>query len=162
MELFYALGLFIFVLVYYADPKAIRFDKEQYLRYVQIIAIGSAAAIGINYLLGRVPPLSSLSFGSLLLVGWEDLVFSLVPIYYSRKFLSPKIATIITVVASLCFGLGHIYINIPWAIITCFYPFFFSYKIGKDYGYGTVIATHVTYDVSVFGVATVLGYLGSL
>jgi hypothetical protein len=161
MELYWSLGIVIFIFTYLLDPKVLRFDKDTHFRFARLILVSSAAAIVLNSLIGRFPPLPSLSFGTLLLVGWEDLVFSLLPIYYGRKVLHPHISAIVTIFVSIMFGLGHLYQGELWALLTCFYPFYFSYKLGKKHGYGTVMAIHVTYDVAVYTMVYVLGILRS-
>lgn len=163
MELFWLIGAVIFITVYLFDRKVLKLDKSIVWHFTQVILIGSAAAIVLNGLIGRFPPLPDhLGFGSLLMVGWEDLVFSLLPIYYGRKYLHPRIATILTIIASLAFGLGHIYQGYFWALITCFYPYFISYKCGRKYGYGTIMALHVIYDVSVVAIVYILNFIGKI
>lgn len=162
MELFWLIGAVIFLFVYLLDRKVLAFDKDVYLRYAKYIALCSAAAIVINTILGRFPPLPTLSFGTLLMVGWEDLLFSLLLIYYPMRFFHPVFSVPLAIVASLAFGLGHIYQGLLWAVVTCFYPFYISYRGGKKYGYGTVICLHVSYDVSVYLVLVVLNYVKNL
>ena len=160
MELFWLLGAIIFLFAYKAEPGLFRFDYKFYFRFVKTLLIGSAIAIVVNSILGRFPPLPQLGFGSLFLVGWEDLFFSVALIYFPHKYFVPKIAIPLAISASLLFGLGHTYQGSLWAIITCFYPYFFSYKIGKSRGYSTVMAMHVTYDIIIRSIVFALYFLG--
>lgn len=144
MELFYFIGAVIFLLAYKYDREVLRFDFTEYKHYTTYIVLASIVALVSRFLLGVFPPTPHMSYGRLFLVGWEDLVFSLIPIYYAQKYLNPKISTIIAIVASLLFALGHTYQGYLWAFVTAFYPFYFSYKYGKKNGYGTVMALHVT------------------
>lgn len=159
MELFYFIGAVIFLLVYKYDREVLRFNFTEYKHYTTIILIGSLFAIASRYILGVFPPAPHLDYGRLFLVPWEDLVFSVALIYYPRKYLNPKISTIIGIITSVLFGLGHVYQGYLWAFVTCFYPFYFSYRYGKKEGYGTVIALHVTYDVCVHTVFVILAQL---
>jgi hypothetical protein len=159
MELFWLTGLFIFISVFALDRKVIAFNLQFYLRGLKIITIAVTAGILIRLLLGVIPPAPEATFGHLFAVGWEDMVFSVVPIYYARKFLHHKLALVSTILASLLFAAGHIYISYDWAAITTLYPFFISYKIGRKYGYGTSIALHVTYDLAVTSAPIILTQL---
>lgn len=158
MELFYFIGAVIFLLAYKYDREVLRFDFTEYKHYTTYIVLASIVALVSRFLLGVFPPTPHMSYGRLLMVPWEDLVFSVALIYYPRKFLHPKIALISTIISSILFGCGHLYQNIPWAILTCFYPFYFSYKLGIKKGYGTVFALHVTYDIAIHTVFIILYY----
>lgn len=160
MEVFWLIGGLIFLAVYILDRKVLRFDSEVYLHYTKWILVGFATALVIRPLLGVFPPAPTGSFGGLLMVWWEDLLFSLLPIYYARKYFHPKVALITTILASILFALGHAYQSWSWAFITAFYPYYFSYNSGKKYGYGTVMALHITYDVVVRILQLLLFYIG--
>jgi membrane protease YdiL (CAAX protease family) len=161
MEYFYLAAGLILLLAKSFAPEVLKFDKEYYLNICKCLCIGFAASIVVNVAIGRFPPLPhNLGFG-LFAVGWEDCVFSLLPIYLSHKFLPKWAAWTTTVIASLLFGLGHIYQSYLWGFITCFYPYFFSYRVGKEKGYLTVIGCHVTYDVFVSGIVLLLHNIGA-
>ena len=162
MELFWLISGFVLLFVYLFDRKVLRFSSEQYFCFFKIMLIGSALSIVLHLSFGSYPPLPLVSFGTLLLVGWEDVLFSLLPIYYGRKILHPRISTILTFIAAISFGLGHIYQGGFWTLITCFYPFYVSYHIGKRHGYGTTIALHVTYDIIVVSTVYIINTIGSI
>lgn len=160
MELFWLAGLIIFVAVYCLDRKVLKFDSEYYIYVTKLLVLLSVLSFVVRFTLGVFPPTPNHNYGHLLLVGWEDLVFSLLPIYYGRKYLHPKISTIVTVIASILFGLGHAYQGWFPVILLSFAPYFYSYKIGKKYGYGTSMALHVTYDVLIHTSTLLLAQLG--
>lgn len=159
MELFWLIGSLILILVYLFDRKVLSFDYEYYSHYTKWILIASAIAIVVRYILGVFPPTPNLGFGTLLMVWWEDLVFSCLPIYYGKKYLHRYISTPLTIVASLAFAAGHLDQGLFWAFITLFYPLYISFHIGKRHGYGTAMALHVTYDILIYIVTITLGIL---
>lgn len=161
MEVVWLISAIVAVLVYRKDKNIFRFDKSYYFHFLYIITIASATSLVLRYLLGAFPPVPELRFGYLLMVGWEDILFSLLPIYLARKYLSENAAMFTTLLASALFALGHKYQSDLWAFITLFYPFFFSYLIGRKHGYGTVIICHVTYDLIVHGTTWLLFILGA-
>lgn len=153
---YYFLAIIVLALVFVTDRQSLSFDPAKYTRFLKVILLGAALGTLARYLHGSFPTSASHSLSTILMVGWEDVLFSLLPIYYGIKFLPRHISTIITVLASLAFGASHLYIGPEWALVTCFYPYFFAYKIGAKFGYGTVIATHVTYDLVVVAAQALL------
>jgi len=87
------------------------------------------------------------SFKHFVWVFWEDAFFAM-PIYYVKDHLKlPKSVWIPVVVGlSLTFGSIHLAYGFTWAAIVCVYPYIFSYKFSKLYGFGTVMACHIIYD----------------
>lgn len=161
MELFWLIGAIVLLFVWIFDGKVLKFDFEYYKHITKILLLGSAVALVVRSLFGVFPPAPNLSFGILLMVWWEDVMFSLLPIYYARKYLNSKISTILAIIASLAFAYGHLYQGALWAVITLLYPFYISYSIGKKHGYGTVMALHITYDVMVYSTMYLLAQMGA-
>lgn len=159
MELFWLIGLVILLVVFIFDRKVLAFDLPFFKHWFKIITISSAIAIVVRFILGVTPHTPDLSFGTLLLVGWEDLFFSVLLIYYPQKYLHRYIATPLAIISSLLFASGHLYQGTLWAAITVIYPYFISYRVGRKYGYGTAMALHATYDISVSLVPVILGVL---
>lgn len=162
MEYFWLLGALILLLAKSVAPEVLKFDKKWYFEFLQLMLYGFVASIVVNVVIGRFPPLPhNLGFG-ILMVWWEDLAFSLLPIYLAHKYLRNKyLIMTITVITSLLFGLGHVYQGYFWAAITTLYPYFFSYRVGKAKGYLTVMLAHVTYDVVVSTIAIILYIIGA-
>lgn len=85
--------------------------------------------------------------GSTLFVFWEDVWF-VMPIAFIMRKIFPthkKIATLLIVLISVIFGMGHLYQGYMAAVLAL-YPFFISYRYGKKYGLGTVMLCHMFYD----------------
>lgn len=149
MQTLWLISGFLLLTVYIFDRDVLRFDTEAVVRFLKLALIGSSLSVVLNVLLGRIPALPPVATSSLFFVGWEDVLFSLLPIYYANKYLHKNIAVPLIVISSILFGLGHVYQGYFAAALISFYPYFISYKLGKKYGYGTVIFCHVAYDLLV-------------
>lgn len=94
-------------------------------------------------------------------VFWEDATHGL-PLLLFRKFIGTKwwtwpIHILLTAIVMLEFGLGHIYQGIFPAILLSFYiPY--SIRLGKKYGFGTVMIGHTLYDFITIFTLKVLAY----
>jgi hypothetical protein len=156
MEIIVALAGLILVAVFIFDRERLQVDLTAIGKFLKIVLIGSALSFVIRYSLGRIPTLPPVGFGSLLLVWWEDVLFSLLSIFYAEKFLPKWVFVPVAVSVSIVFGLGHLYQGPLAVLVLSFYPYFMSYKYGKKYGYGTVMICHVLYDVIVCGCSLLL------
>jgi hypothetical protein len=156
MEIIVTLAGLILVAVFFFDRERLQVDLSAIGKFLKIVLIGSALSFVIRYSLGRIPTLPPVGFGSLLLVWWEDVLFSLLSIYYAEKFLPKWVFVPLAVITSLVFGMGHLYQGWFAVLALSFYPYFVSYKCGKKYGYGTVMICHVLYDVIVCGCSLLL------
>lgn len=92
---------------------------------------------------------------SLMFVFLEDAVFALFPtlfgIYLDKFKLWNRTTKIIYVIVWIClsvvFGLGHVYQGWYAGVLIAFLPYFISRRYGLIFGFGTVMASHVIYDV---------------
>lgn len=163
MEHLWALAAVILAVVFIFDRKVLQFDPKAFVSFLKILIIGSCISIVVNALVGRFPPLPPVPVSFLLMVAWEDVLFSLAPIYYVHKYFPKYIAIPIAVISSIVFGLGHLYQGWIAVAVLSLYPFFISYKYGKTYGYGTIFLAHTVYDLMVVCVnVPVSRYLRSL
>ena len=85
-------------------------------------------------------------------VFWEDSCHGL-PVLLLQLFLGTDkkwkwaIHALCTAIVMVSFGLGHVYQGIFAACLISFYiPY--SIKIGKQYGFGTVMLCHTLYDLT--------------
>lgn len=148
--------------MYAYDKHTLRFELPAFLKFLKILAIGSSLSIALNSLAGRFPPLPPVDVSSLFFVGWEDVIFSLLLIFLAEKLLHKWIFVPVVVLSSLVFGAGHLYQGIFCAILLSFYPYFISYRLGKKFGYATVILAHVTYDLTITANGEICRYLAQL
>lgn len=156
MELYYALGFLVLVFTLIFDYKLLRVDVTFLLRSTLLITLVVSVSTFLNLLLGRSLPLPPVDPQQLLLVGWEDLVFSLLLIHFPVKYLHPKAARLSIICSCIIFGCGHLYQGYFTAFLISFAPFFISYRIGKDKGWGTAIAIHTIYDLLILAQAVTL------
>jgi len=84
-------------------------------------------------------------------VFWEDACHGL-PVLLLRQLIGvhrwwAKILNFaMLLITMLSFGMGHLYQGVLPALILCFYvPY--SIRCGKKYGFGTVMACHMLYDL---------------
>lgn len=162
MEQLWILAGIILVIVYIFDRKVLQFDLTAIKGFLKILLIGSGISIVLNLLVGRIPQLPPLPVSSLLFVWWEDVLFSLLLIYYAEKFLPKAMFIAVAIASSIVFGLGHLYQGWLAVVLLSLYPYFFSYKYGKKHGYGTVMLAHVVYDLSLVGNSYILQFIRSL
>lgn len=86
-----------------------------------------------------------------LFVFWEDACHTLPLAIFSRifnkGFFYKMLYFIFILIVMLSFGLGHLYEGIISAICLCFYiPI--TLKLGKKYGFGTIMICHILYDLT--------------
>lgn len=96
-----------------------------------------------------------------LTVFWEDACHGL-PLLLLRQFLGTKkwtwpIHGFLTLMVMLEFGLGHVYQGLlPAALLSLYVPY--SIRLGKKYGFGTVMLGHTLWDLStIISIKFILG-----
>lgn len=162
METIWLFAGIVLVTVYFLDRERLQFDLKAFTNFLKIVLIGSSLSIALNTVLGRIPPLLPVEASSLLFVWWEDVLFSLLFIYYAEKLLPRWAFYIVAVISSVVFGLGHLYQGWLAAILVSFYPYFISYKYGKKHGFMTIMVCHVVFDLVIYGNTYILQFLKSL
>lgn len=148
MEHLWIFAAFILAIVYVFDRSVLRFDSKAFLWFLKVLIIGSLLSIVLNSILGRFPPLPLVPVSSLLFVWGEDIIFSLLPLYYGSKLLPERCHVPVIILSSFVFGAFHLYQGLLFATVISLYPYI-SLHLGKKYGWGTVCVSHVTYDLLI-------------
>ena len=91
---------------------------------------------------------NSIQLYQLATVFWEDMAFALPFVFLKRlPYVGNKyVWSVLFLVSSVLFALGHTYQGNTWATITVIYPWYVSYRYGMKYGFGTVMICHMLYD----------------
>lgn len=157
MEVFWGIALGLLAVVFYKDRQVLRIEKDSIWKFFKFVLTFKLIFLVLYVVLFRIfevapPSVPAPPLHYLPMVWWEDVLFSLIPIYYGYKFLPRPLATAVAIIVSFFFALGHLYQG--WiGLLLGIYPFFISYRYGKKHGYGTVMICHVIYDVMVISFA---------
>jgi hypothetical protein len=121
------------------------------LTVVRVALLKLAGYAGIH---GPPQGLMMIPWAASLTVFWEDVCHGL-PLVILQKLIGRKrwwakaLNSIALSIVMLSFGLGHLYQGPLVALLLCFYiPY--SMKLGKQYGFGTVMVCHTLYDLVTF------------
>lgn len=155
---FWILGLFIMYMVLSLGQKHIlRVDKKQVVKWIRLLfritfwrfvlfkVLAFGSIFGISVKNAAIMPI-----GMSLTVFWEDAVFGVMLFILQKnigenKWLKP-IYWAVLAIAMVLFSSMHLYQGWLWASIIGFYiPL--SVKLGKKYGFGTVMICHMLYDL---------------
>jgi hypothetical protein len=151
----FQIALAIMVLVFIFDKKTLRVELDKVAKFLAFMAIITAIRLALmshsnSFGNSNLMDIPFYSFG---LVFWEDLFYA-IPIYYTRHLKDHKYAKYVwyslIIALSAHFGMGHLYQGVFAVFLTAIYPYFISYRYGKDVGFGTVMAGHVLYDMITF------------
>lgn len=149
----------------------IRIEKSAVLRWVKFLGIITIYRLLVFKLLAHfsmfgnsVQGASIIPIGATFTVFWEDACHGL-PLVLLQMMIGTKtwLTKIINAVAlglvAASFGSGHVYQGTFAAMILMLYiPY--SMKLGKKYGFGTVMVCHTLYDLST--IIAIKWALGSL
>ena len=163
------LGIFMIYCTWKSQHKdLLRVEVKPLLKFMRILAIIAvcrffmfkfflpAASLESAKAMAHMIPLPAL-LGTF----WEDAAHSMPLVIAGLMFGTKKwygvLSKIALVVVSLSFGSGHIYQGLLPAIAICFYiPV--AMKLGKQYGFGTVMISHILYDLStIISIRMMLG-----
>lgn len=174
MDLFVAMciGFLITLVLMCMRSPLIRVDFSKVSTFLAIMALVTCTRISLHSAMVTLDPshymnLPNLAYDfdvwKLLIVFWEDAFFA-IPIYGLLKWsekgtVRKEIAVVAIVVLSLYFASGHLYQSWISVIVLSFYPYFVSYKLGKKYGFGTVMVCHILYDFITFYTMRFMPYL---
>ena len=158
---YFHMGLIIFALVFIFDRQLLRVEFSKVASFLGFLAffvvfqlsLGSYTDTGIV----NVPDHAWRRTWMIGRVFYEDALWA-IPLYYAFKIDWTKrkwIATALTIVSSISFGMGHIYQGMFAVFLTGLYPYFISLRFGRLYGFGTVMICHIIYD---FAVTAILRY----
>jgi len=151
----------------------LRIEKRAVFSWIGIISVATLFRIAM-FLLAlksglsmvelktKLAPVLSLPWAAALGVFWEDachgLPLVILGAMWPSKWAMPmRIAALLIVMTA--FGLGHVYQGFGAAFLLAFYiPL--SMKMGKKYGFGTVILCHTLYDLfTIFMVKWMVGQM---
>lgn len=131
--------------------------------FVGFMVLVSALRMGLmeGMPLDKTPDVTT--YKHFMLVWWEDAFFAM-PIYYFKDHLkvSKKVWIPITITLSLMFGFIHLAYSPGWALTVAFFPYLLSYRLGKIYGFGTIMACHVLYDAMTFTTVKLMYLIATL
>lgn len=148
---FYILGALVCLIIYVKDKELLSFKLESVSKFLTFMVFVVCYKLTVISFFNVPVSDTPMPFWSLSMVWWEDAIFS-IPIYLISK--STKIHKFVKfaliLVMSLLFGFGHIYQGIFAVFVTSLYPYYISTRYGKDHGFGTVMACHIIYDMTIY------------
>ena len=166
------MGLIMITMVLRSSYSALlRIEKKPILSWIGILVMSTALRMAVFYaflksglptdaIKAKLAGVSSIPWPAALGVFWEDACHSL-PLVILGSMWPSKWAMPLRIIALMivmtAFGLGHIYQGLGAACLLAFYiPL--SMKMGKKYGFGTVIICHTLYDLfTIFLVKWMVG-----
>ena len=163
----------IFLVLKSSYASLLRIEPKPVFAWAGLLTISTAIRCGLFLLFlksglptapfkAQLAGVDSIPWAASLGVFWEDACHSLplviLGLMWPSKWMKPfRILALILVM--IAFGLGHIYQGFIAAFLLSFY-IILSMKMGKKYGFGTVILCHTLYDL--FTILTVKWMIGHL
>src|SRR4051812_40640784 len=151
------MGLSIIGITYLSSCKeALRVHTETVKKWTTMLLV-VAAMRSLSYLINpefcfeRAQIIAQIPWQATPFVFWEDACHGLLLYLVSKTFKEgSKLGSLVwAITCGLLmaeFGLGHMYQGIPSALLLSLYvPI--SYRLGKKYGFGTVMICHVLFDL---------------
>lgn len=174
---YWFLGIFmIYATIQSGNKDLLRFEKGPFLKFCKFMVVITIYRLVVfhflkdsDFLASQLHSITQVPWQSALTVFWEDMSFA-VPLVLLKRFLDSDKHKLVFVnpeeppsfrkqrlknlayyasmaIMMLSFGSGHIYQG--WyaaALLSMYVPF--SVSRGQKYGFGTVIACHMLYDLS--------------
>lgn len=152
MSILLIFGILMLFAAAWVCPKLVRFTPKSYFSFLRFLTLMTIIRL-IAFSLIKSPPsaefVGQFNWYQFLTVFWEDMFF-VFPLLYINKYLKSNILFyLFGLVASISFASGHIYQSHLWAAILLIYPTV-MYYLGKKHGLGTVMVSHVTYDLVTY------------
>ena len=151
MLLFVVIAIMLIFLARKHKPELVALSFPAYFSFLKVMAMISFIRI-FTFMVYKGEPSVSIdlfNFPSLFLVFWEDMFFVFPSLLLYSLTKNKYLTAPVMLVSSVIFASGHIYQSVPWALILLGYvPLMFYF--GRKYGLGTVMASHVTYDVVTY------------
>lgn len=142
----YLFCLLYFVYAYTRHKDLVAVNTKAVFNFIGIMLFISALRVIGMYLDGSAPQYGGSIIG-LTMVWWEDVFFTLPLLIAYKQNVSKYILIPATILSSIAFAVGHLYISVPWALFLLIYIYFISFKYRLKYGLGTVMICHVVYDL---------------
>lgn len=154
----WCLGLLMLYLVYHSrHARLLRVDKEGLKKFAKFLVFLTASRYVYLKYLASPEVLSSIGDITKMIpwqtipgVFWEDACHALPLVVMERMFKNKmwfKYARLpLLCMMSFFFGLGHAYEGMGAVLaMMCYIPF--TMRLGKKYGFGTVMLCHIAYDM---------------
>jgi len=157
---FWLLGIFMILATVFAGYKeVVRVEKVALLKWLRFLCIITAYRVvlfklfpNVTMLKEAVKNVTSVPWQITPSVFWEDAAHTL-PLFFIQMWLGTDklwkriVHYILLTMIMIEFGLGHVYQGIPAAIALSFYiPY--SLKLGKKFGWGTIMIGHILFDLT--------------
>ena len=156
---YWIMGAFVIWATIKAGHKdALRMEKIPILKWIRILLIVAICRFFIFKYTHRVDNPSKATQAILqipwplcLTVAWEDALHTL-PLFLLRRLIGERwfvlpIHWLATIIMMVEFGMGHLYQGfIAAALLSLYVPI--TLRLGKKYGFGTVMLCHTLYDLS--------------
>lgn len=157
----WCMGLWMMYLVYNSDHKdLLKVSKEGLFKFARFLGVVTAARI---FYLSMIAPDATLEairhstdmmpWQTMFGVYWEDMC-NTIPLVIlgtmiaGKKYLKPLYLALMTAMC-LTFGALHAYEGLQAMIVMAMYiPF--TIRLGKKYGFGTVMLCHIAYDLITY------------
>ena len=158
---FWLLGIFvIFATIFAGYKEVVRVEKAALLKWIRFLGIVTIYRLVLFKLFpdsamlkDAVRNVTSVPWQITPSVFWEDACHGM-PLFFVQMWLGTDkwwkqaINGLLLAMVMVEFGLGHVYQGIPAAIALSFYvPY--SIKLGKKFGFGTVMIGHILFDLTM-------------
>lgn len=141
------------------NKEVVRVEKPAVISWIKFLGMLTLYRVVIFKLFGgnshiheTAKVITQIPWPLTLTVFWEDACHGL-PLLLLRNFIGTDkwwkwmIHVPLTMLVMLEFGMGHVYQGIPAAMMLSLYiPY--SIRLGRKYGFGTVMVGHTLYDLS--------------
>lgn len=153
----FILGLVIFAVVLWKDPKTLRINLDVIKTFLTLMVLLTFFRLFIFSLSKTFLGISiadvnggfaDIEFWRLGLVFWEDAFFA-IPIYYMADKWKWKEYIWLPIAAALSvyFAQGHMYQFELAYLFALIIPYTIFYRFGKMYGFGTTMICHILFDM---------------
>lgn len=157
---YWLLGIFVIFATIFAGYKdVVRVEKSAMLKWLKFLGIVTIYRVLLfklfpnnQFLKEAIKNVTSVPWQITPSVFWEDACHGM-PLFFIQMWLGTDkwwkqvIHALLLAVVMVEFGLGHVYQGVPAAIALSFYiPY--SIKLGKKFGFGTVMLCHILFDLT--------------
>ena len=157
---YWLLGIFvIFATIFAGYKNVVRVEKDAMIKWLRFLLIITFYRVILFKAFPNNPMLkdaiknvTSIPWQITPSVFWEDACHGM-PLFFVQMWLGTDklwkqvVHGLLLAMVMVEFGLGHVYQGIPAAIALSFYiPY--SIKLGKKFGFGTVMIGHILFDLT--------------
>jgi membrane protease YdiL (CAAX protease family) len=133
-----------------AFPELVRLDFKAFRSFLLLMFYVAVLRTVYVLVTGKNPiNLDLFDFPLLFFVFWEDMFFVFPSLFLYHLTKNKYLVAPVMLVSSIIFAIGHLYQGVMAPLILLGYvPAMFYF--GRKYGFGTVMACHVAYDVLTY------------